>query len=293
MDAVKIGLETIIVGALALPWIFLVVDLFCPSKESLFDHTLPWIKDNQAAATAAGVLLTALAYLMGSGVGRVAQDFLRDDDPGFGVTEDTIRSAVYCRPRDPWLVETGGVLVDKDTKINGKAICSGDADEENRVRQTFSLQEAMLLSGADTPDRVRYLHQQITVLQGVALDGVITMWLCLFGFFAARGNTGRIVLAMLSSGLFIWAIVVTGHHLHRIARHQESLVGAPPLLEIFLFLVAVAGLALAMLGARKRAFGCGLIFSTLLTALAVAGWWYGQIVYDQTVIYFYAARPVH
>jgi hypothetical protein len=306
MDALKIGFETIIVGALALPWIFLIIDLFCPSKESLFERAVACLKDQNLAA-AAGVLLFAMAYLLGSSVARVAEDFLKDEDPGFGVTEDTIRTAVYCRPRNPWLIETGGVLRDRkipnqspalngvlmneeSITINGEKLCAQDPLEaENNVRQTFALQESSLLSGPNTPDRVRYLHQQIVVLRGVLLDCTLVTVLCLFGLCAVNGRRGKIVLTVLSIGLFGWAVRVTFNHIHRLKSEGLRLVGEPPLLEGFLFTVAIAGLCLAYRGARTRSYGCGLIFAALMTSFALAGWWYGEIVYDQTVIYFFAA----
>ncbi len=104
MGALSIGFDTIIVGALALPWVLLVLHLFFSRNESSIRSLLDWVnKQNQPAV--AGVLLFAMTYSLGSAVSRIAQDFFDDDDLHIrvsdyllrvGVTESSIRSNVYC-----------------------------------------------------------------------------------------------------------------------------------------------------------------------------------------------------
>src|ERR1700689_102687 len=110
MGAFNIAFDTIIVGALALPWVLLIIHLFFSDNETRIGTLLDWVnKQNQPAL--AGVLLFAMAYSLGSAVSRIAQDFFDDDDlhvPLFqrvfrvGVTETSIRTDVYCQKR--WLV---------------------------------------------------------------------------------------------------------------------------------------------------------------------------------------------
>src|ERR1700691_4024917 len=104
MGALSIGFDTIVVGALALPWVLLAIHLFFSSNESSLKSVLDWVaKENQPAV--AGVLLFAMTYSVGSVVSRIAQDFFDVDDMHLrvfdylwrvGVTESSTRSDVYC-----------------------------------------------------------------------------------------------------------------------------------------------------------------------------------------------------
>src|SRR5690242_15303577 len=79
MGAISIAFDTIIAGALALPWLLLVVHLFFPNGEQHVADLPKWIKEiNPPAAMA--VILCAVTYLIGSAVSRTAQDFSNDDD---------------------------------------------------------------------------------------------------------------------------------------------------------------------------------------------------------------------
>lgn len=86
MGAISIAFDTIIAGALALPWLLLVVHLFLPSGEQHVSDLQKWVKEiNQPAAVA--VLLFAATYLIGSAVSRTAQDFFNDDDLHLSATD--------------------------------------------------------------------------------------------------------------------------------------------------------------------------------------------------------------
>lgn len=116
MSAISIAFDTILAGALALPWLLLVVHLFFPDGEKHVASLPEWIKNlNQPAVVA--VLLFATAYLIGSAVSRTAQDFFNDDDLHLsdgdvrlnlhrhlmfrvGNTEDRILASTYCKQAD-------------------------------------------------------------------------------------------------------------------------------------------------------------------------------------------------
>ena len=86
MGAISIAFDTIIAGALALPWLLLVVHLFFPNGEQHVSDLPKWIKEiNQPAAVA--VVLFAATYLIGSAVSRTAQDFFNDDDLHLSVND--------------------------------------------------------------------------------------------------------------------------------------------------------------------------------------------------------------
>jgi hypothetical protein len=101
MGAVTNRFDTIIVGALALPWVYLIVHLFFFEGENRLQAILDWIDDNNLQAIA-GILLFAMTYTLGSAIERVAQDFFNDDDlriPGvfrMTITEDRIIASVVC-----------------------------------------------------------------------------------------------------------------------------------------------------------------------------------------------------
>lgn len=86
MGAITIAFDTIIAGALALPWLLLVVHLFFPNGEQHVADLPKRIKEiNQPAAMA--VVLFAVTYLIGSAVSRTAQDFSNDDDLHLSITD--------------------------------------------------------------------------------------------------------------------------------------------------------------------------------------------------------------
>lgn len=101
MGSLSIAFDTIIVGALALPWLYLVVHLFFFEGENRLQEVLDWIQKKNLQ-TVAAVLLFSMTYTLGSSVERVAQDFFNDDDlhiPGLfrmTITEDRIIASVYC-----------------------------------------------------------------------------------------------------------------------------------------------------------------------------------------------------
>ncbi len=105
MGAFSIAFDIIIVGALALPWVLLVIRLFFSDDENSLKNFMGWVeKQNQPAV--AGVLLFAMTFSLGSAVSRIAQDFFDDDDLHFrlaqhlfqiGVTESSIRTEVFCQ----------------------------------------------------------------------------------------------------------------------------------------------------------------------------------------------------
>src|SRR5215469_10252534 len=99
MGALSIAFDTIIVGALALSWVALVIHVFFSGDKSGIRHLLDWVEQQKQPAVA-GVLIFAVAYLLGSAVSRIAQDFFNDDDLHIQtghtvfevVTEDSIRT---------------------------------------------------------------------------------------------------------------------------------------------------------------------------------------------------------
>jgi hypothetical protein len=68
------------------------------------------------------------------------------------------------------------------------------------------------------------------------------------------------------------------------------MAGDPPLTEVVIIAIAVAGFVVAWRGVAQRSYFCGLMFSAMLTGVAVLGWWYTEILYTRTIIAFYYAQ---
>jgi hypothetical protein len=324
MDALKIALETIFVGVLALPWLTLASQLFFPkfslSRTADFEGWLPklWPIKNEAIGYAVvGVLSVAMAYTLGAALSRLAQDFFNDDDLLLHVpTEDQIRASVYCDQSESTLVEI--TVPFEDNSETCKEVpaywfqrfhAHGDMPRaSDRIRQIFDLQEsALLLAGEDKVSKLRLLHQQIMVLRGVAFDGLITFVLCLLGWNVKqswgpwRWKPWRGVLPI---GILVYALyALLWNHLGwrdikwnlQLLQNPFQLVQLkiydPPFMELTLLLFGAGGCYAAWKSAKGLwPQGTGWV-SLLFAALAYAGWYWSEILYDRLVIYsFYASE---
>lgn len=131
MGALTIAFDTTIVGALALPWVVLVIHLFFFRGERSIAVLLRWVRKlNQPAV--AGVLLFAITYSLGSAISRIAQDFFNDDDlhvefptdPPLllrvGVNEERILTSVYCQNTD--LLHVAGGSHDTESQVTAGSV---------------------------------------------------------------------------------------------------------------------------------------------------------------------------
>jgi len=100
MDALKFAFEILIVGALALPWLAMLILMFAPAgTESERDVdslnvSLSVIPVDSRAAVGV-VLIVAVGYLLGSAVSRISKNLLNDELWRSFPTEDKIRAQVY------------------------------------------------------------------------------------------------------------------------------------------------------------------------------------------------------
>jgi hypothetical protein len=323
MGAFSIAFDIIIVGALALPWVLLVIHLFFSGNVSRVKSLLQWVvQQNQPAV--AGVLLFAMTYALGSVVSRIAQDFFDDDDLHIhvlnhlyrvGVTESSIRTDVYCstlkrdtapKPGDPatgkpnpsedknpdckyagrWIVPA------RDPETSNQITAEWINDQQDSARYIFAVHEAtLLLKGTDPTERLRQFHDQIVVLRGGAFNGMVTFSLCLF-WWLSRFQSGLRWTVLL---LYLFpAIVASVNHF---GNHAHD----PPYMEFTLWILAAAGACLLWQRRRKTGqprAGNGLgeirfvyvLLPLFLTVSVFLGWWATQVLYDEQVIYSYRAQ---
>ncbi len=266
MGALTIAFDTILVGALALPWVVLLIHLFCFEGENHVGRALKWVKEQEQPA-AAGVLLFAMAYTLGSAVTRVAQDFFNDGDLRVqlgrhllheGVTEDRILTRVYCGADDERLLQAGAenpTLAEKIKEfLTQKSLCSlplggltlhkyekKDDDFIDLVADILGLQEnALMEKGGDFTVRLRQLHDQVMVLRGAAFNGMIGFSLCVFALGAALrrekpGSWLSLVVVPVPAIVFAVTVIALNNHFH------EHLPADPPYMEFTLLLLAMVG----------------------------------------------------
>ena len=265
MGALTIAFDTILVGALALPWVVLLIHLFCFEGENRVGSFLNWLKKQEQPA-AVGVLLFAMAYTMGSAVTRIAQDFFNDGDLRLqlgrrllheSVTEDRILTRVYCSSYDNHLLQAEGnpTLAEKIKEFQAQrsrcslplgGLSSHKYEQQDdtfieTVADIFGLQEnALMEKGGDYTVRLRQIHDQVMVLRGAAFNGVIGFSLCVFALGAALrrekpGSWLSLVVIPVPALVFAVAVIALDNHF------REHLPADPPYMEFTLLLLSLVG----------------------------------------------------
>jgi len=318
MGSFSIAFDTVVVGALALPWIFLVIHLFFPENESRISSLVDWVnKQNQPAV--AGLLLFAMAYPLGSVVSRIAQDCFDDDDlyveamgrvfrAGVTMTQTSILTHVYCQEKDQGLISQTLIdslsnkpgqseTIDSPCEYKGQWLIPRThqrlSQSEGLAGDVFHVQEgALLLQGTDKNERLRQFHDERMVLRGAAFDGLVAFSLCLFWWNADRKSRLRYALPIV---YLVPGVVALHNHLL-----IERAASNPPLLEFTLLVLALAGWYLLWQGRLERKHVPGeqgarserghvkpayLILALFLTVTAFLGWQATEALYDQQVIY--------
>ena len=297
MEALRLAFDTIIVGALALPWLAIIVRIFFPgfaSRKREETKGLLSLVPGQAPDAVAGILLVAIVYFAGLAVTRVADDFFDDAEIRYLPTESKIRDQVYCDEAKAGLIQEGEESkLWKDIGITVNQVCSPKAgDKKADFAEVFRVQESkVLVSGSDKIERQQHLHEQIVVLRGAALNGIIFSILCGFGFFAERKKTleghplaVRLLPLIPASLLALLGLKALAEHLQKLPS-LSKIYSEPPTMEGVIILLAVAGFAVVPLKEDTNMYRNGFFVGIILAILAYLGWWLTEVLYNQYVIH--------
>jgi hypothetical protein len=370
MEALKFAFDTLVIGALALPWLLVLSRMYSPpgidgkvGRHLALVSALP----EHTKSAVLSVMVLALGYFLGAAVSRISDDFFGDSDVLRHLPSETsIRKDVYyheyCHfegvaawkayiektwgvkkvdfcPNEPetnplgtnppapnppgtnapgayplgtnalgtYPLGTNLVLLvlapgtnppaPNLSGTNPPAFKPGNWDDA--IEQFFRLEEGkVLLQGDDKTTRLRELHDQLVILRGATLNGIILSTLCLFGFCAsfrsgsARNRSGSLrnwrtfgVTHAAPVALILYGGFAIRHHFSELG--GDHVFRDPPLAEVLMVLMGIGGL-LAKAGEDSRlkyATGWGL--SLALTIIAYGAWWWTEVIYNQGVIHSY------
>jgi len=296
-DALKFAFEILVVGALALPWLTVLNRMFPTRAGSCLHFDLSAVPGPAQTAVTVAVVV-AFGYLLGSVVSRISRDVFNDELFGSLPTEDRIREAVYedeyCTEH---LVRNLSLPFKPDPGLAHKfGFCPGtvqmDTPErfEERVTDLFRLQEsALLLQGQDKVDRLRQFYDQINILRGAALNGLILFALCAFGSLGtlrARWGERRALKALtfapagLVAAYGLYSLILN-HYIHP----SRSIYADPPLAETVLLLLGVGGLVVVSKAKEAAAYFRTCVVAAILTVVSFGAWWWTEVMYDIQVIH--------
>jgi hypothetical protein len=296
MDAFKLAFETVIIGLFALPWLWVMIDLVNP--DLLHSPDIKRVIGGIPAelrASAIGLALFSLVYLLGSMITPVSHEFLNDKDMLGRLlpTEEKIQAANY--------VQMGGQAASNvAAPARFDLVHFSDMNATSDGPTEFQHEEsALLLRGTDDNARLNRLHEQMTVLQGATFSAFALTILC---GFAWCGNFSKdptvagwklflwqearrwaaFVVASAMVLLAGWEILIDSHHLAS---------GDMPIAELVLLLLGGFGWYVLIWGARSRLKIHGLAFfcAAWFTVLCYTGYGCTEKSYDQEVFSTYRA----
>jgi hypothetical protein len=272
MEAIKLAFDTIIVGTLALPWLLIILDLFFASEVRKLWEWLTSFKDQEKVLlSAAGVVVFAHTYFAGALVTRASQDVFDDNLPRWFPTEGNIRKAQYCK------VDPGDKPPDLCQLSLKKA--------KEMIDQDFHTHEAKVLLKGVNLDRLNQLYSQLSILRGAAFNGLLTTVLSLLAWCRQIGRDKWPAWVVPAVPLLLGIGVLFDHSdLHGLTD--------PPYMEVILVLLAIAGWIAASTKDAPSAsipYGTLSLLAAALTLIAVFGWWWSELLYDEGVYDFYQA----
>ena len=308
MDALKLAFDTLIVGALALPWLALLARMyFEPSAPGTSGYRLALLEalPEHTRDAIAGVLVFAIGYLLGAAVTRISDNFFSDEIWHILPTEAAIRLSVYqheyCEVHDslskfrPDLnlpLELGHA-----TTAEG-VLCSNASIEikTHVVTELFRIQEnRLLLAGQDKIVRLNEFHDQITILRGSTLNGIALLVLSAFGICACYrsrfpGMPHRILSYIPAFAFAAYGLLSLGLRLRLSPRAPFAVsYHTPPLAELVLILFGVAGICHPGRTAPEdvRLYRNIWVLGLVLSIVVFGAWWWAEALYDEQVLHSY------
>jgi hypothetical protein len=309
MEAVKFAFDTLLVGALALPWLSLLVQMHFPPANQEGDRYSALVSalPKQTREVAVSVMVLSLGYFLGAAVWRISDDFFRDPDVLWNMpTEVSIREDVYVHEYcDSKVTVTNTAAV---TPVPGQLrsgeinFCPTDVQRTppayyvwhhmwtEPITQLFREQEnRLLLQGDDRTTRFREMHDQDVILRGATLNGLTLAVLCLFGLCASfRSGArpwGRFVATHAPAAILIlygaYKMIV---HFQGF-RDDPDPFRDPPLAEAVIFLLGVGGLPARASEASRWKYAHGCWLSLTLAIVAYGAWWWTEVMYNQGVLH--------
>jgi hypothetical protein len=298
MDALKVAFDTLVVGALALPWLGVLLRMhFPPSGDRRGDGYAALVSalPDHAKEAVLSVVILSLGYFLGAAVSRIADDFLGDADVWSLPTEASIRHAVYLHEYchvDVNVVQA--TTLPKALQSQEGAVCGlhDQQREDDAITQFFRLQESrLLLQGDDKTSRFRALHDQNVILRGAVLNGLTLSTLCLFGFCASftvgvRPWKRFVLSRAIAISLAIYGAYAVWMHFHVFVKDPDSFRD-PPLAEGLMVLLGIGGFfAKARVESRSK-YGNGFWLAGALTIVAYGAWWWTEVMYNQGILHTY------
>lgn len=295
MDAFKLVFETVLVGALAFPCIGLMMVLLnrnISSPARLVVRIVP----TPCVPASIGFIAFSFAYLLGSAISPVAQEFLNDMDSIGLPTQDKIQARIVNSQ------EASHVLSSRGSPRATLATFSDTREQERMMAVTnaiFHRQEsAVLLGSAEASERLNRLHERLTVLTAATFSGFALSLLCVFAWCSTWRNGGQAATpqswlrrsirqgtANLPGMLIIfWAL---SNLKKDWPRHS---IDDPPIMELVLLILGIFGLCVT---ARRipviASLGGKIIFVSFLTVLSYGGYISTEPIYVHDVMDSYAA----
>ena len=317
-DALKSAFEIMVVAALALPWIFVLIQMLSFGDDSspvvTFKKIVPSeIWESTAASYIIVTLLIGLGYVAGSALSRISRDFFNDElgkpiPPEFYIRADVYRQ-YYCPPLPLQKIAVPHSDIPASAKFIDE-ICNSDPAEANSaVQEFFNLQEnALLLQGQDKVVRLSQYFDQITVLSGGVLNGFILFAVCAFGLGAnerarlqgkpknSAGKNAKISALfnqykpfLPAAIIAIYGVICIVHHIVPYFRKQNwghnYWFADPPLAESVLLLLGFSGFYITLKAKTAKYYLRTFVVAAIATLVMLGGLWHTEIIYDRQVIF--------
>jgi hypothetical protein len=282
MQAFKFAFETVMIGALAIPWLLLVIHMVSPDVLSSSPNRLLSPVPKELRSPLVSIAAFTFAYLAGSAILPVAGEFLNDKDliGSFLPTERKIQETVYkSMDRKP------GIRL-----ASFRSAPQGDPPLEGSHEDFLFRESALLLHGTDACERLNRLHERLAVLSGATFNSFVLVLVCGFAACATmraslKSRAARWAAFLPSGVLILVALIFGAGDLHK------AEIDDWPILEGVLLAIGILGAYVTARGTRwnVRLHAWAFPFAMFFTVLSYGGYVCTEVSYDQDVLASYQA----